>query len=292
MQSVQNLLRDGIRRLEAKGVPSPRLDAELLLAHVLHLDRLDLYAHPERAPTLEERTRWEEALARREEREPLPYIRGEVEFYGRPFRVGPAALIPRPETEVLVEAVAARVPPNATILDVGTGSGCIALALALTLPEAQVIGLDPSPDALALARENASALGLTDRLLWMQASWQEFMADSSNLGMGSVRLPLDAIAVNPPYIPTAEVDRLEPELCLYEPRLALDGGPDGLCLIRPLVQEGWQVLRPGGILAMEMAMGQDTTVLSLVSTVPEWTDIAVLPDLAGIPRVLIARRAA
>jgi release factor glutamine methyltransferase len=311
MCSTRELLSEGIRRLEAAGVPTPRLDAELLLAQALGVRRLDLHAHPERVPEPEEAARWEVLLTRRRAREPLPYIRGEVEFYGLPFRVGPSVLIPRPETEILVEAVARRMPPNAVILDVGTGSGCIALALAHTLPTARIYGLDPSESALALAEENASALGLQTQVTWIRGTWQDrcwvLGAGCSVLSEEAARrksgvpssppstqhpapsTAFHAIVANPPYIPSAEVDRLEPELRLYEPRLALDGGPDGLCLIRSLLEEGWRLLKPGGVLALEMALGQDETVRDLAASVPEWREVSVLPDLAGIPRVLLVQ---
>jgi release factor glutamine methyltransferase len=281
VETVRSALRRGADTLGEAGVETPRLDAELLLAHVLGVRRLDLFAHPERRLAPDERARWRAFLERRVRREPLPYIVESVEFFGLTVRVGPAVLIPRPETEGLVEAVlehpvvaGAEAP---TILDVGTGSGCIALALAPRSQAARIVALDPSPAALALARENAAALGLGLRVEWVEGRWPH---------PGRY----DAIVANPPYIPSRDVERLAPELKAHEPRLALDGGLDGLALIRPLIEEAPDRLSSGGLLAMEMAAGQSETVLALARAVPAWEHVAVRPDLAGIPRVLLATR--
>jgi release factor glutamine methyltransferase len=280
MSTVREHLCHGIAALEGAGVETPRLDAELLLADALGVRRIDLYAHPERLLDGTEVERWSERLDRRLRREPLSYITGRVEFFGLPFRAGPAALIPRPETEVLVEALLARLPDDAWVLDVGTGTGCIALALAHRLPQARVVALEPSAAALALARENAAALGLSERVRWVRGWFPEDVVGA-----------LDAIAANPPYIPTAEVEALAPELREYEPRRALDGGADGLDVIRSLIGQGPRLLRPGGILAMEMAAGQAEVVRELAAERGDWRDVEILPDLAGIPRVLVARTA-
>jgi release factor glutamine methyltransferase len=279
-ETVQIALQRGVARLAAAGVETPRLDAELLLAYSLGARRLDLYAYPERLLLPEERSRWEALVARRARREPLPYIIEEIEFFGLSFRVGPGVLIPRPETELLVEAVleyAAGCPAHPAILDVGTGSGCIALALASRLPQARIVALDPSPAALALARENGERLGLVGRVQWIAGAWPR-----------SERY--DVIAANPPYIPSGELQNLAPELKEHEPQIALDGGPDGLDLIRPLLAEAPERLTPGGLLAMEMAAGQGETVLALARAVAEWERLQIRPDLAGIPRVLLATR--
>jgi release factor glutamine methyltransferase len=300
MGTVREELSRAIPALERAGVDSPRVDAELLLADALGVRRLDLYAHPERALDESQAFRWFAHLSRRLRREPLPYITGQIEFYGLPFRVGPAALIPRPETEVLVEAVATRVPADARILDVGTGTGCIALALAHRLPHARLIGLEPSAAALELARQNAAAIGLSERVIWLQGRLPDNVSPSDRVctsdGTGTWREAhgrasggLDAIVSNPPYIPSAEVEGLAPELREFEPRMALDGGADGLAVICSLVEEGPALLRPGGLLAMEMAAGQSDRVRALVAEPRIWRDVEVLPDLAGIPRVMVAR---
>lgn len=300
MGTVREELSQAIPALERVGVDSPRVDAELLLADALGVRRLDLYAHPERALDESQAFRWSAHLCRRLRREPLPYITGQIEFYGLPFRVGPAALIPRPETEVLVEAVATRVAADARILDVGTGTGCIALALAHRLPHARLIGLEPSTAALELARQNAAALGLSERVIWRHGRFPEDVSRSDRVctsdATGTLREAhggalggLDAIVSNPPYISSVEVEGLAPELREFEPRMALDGGADGLSVIRALVEEGPRLLRPGGLLAMEMAAGQSDRVRALVAELRIWRDVEVLPDLAGIPRVMVAR---
>jgi release factor glutamine methyltransferase len=300
MATVREELCRAIPALERAGVESPRVDAELLLADALGVRRLDLYAHPERALDGSQAFRWSAHLHRRLRREPLPYITGQIEFYGLPFRVGPAALIPRPETEVLVEAVVTRVPADARMLDVGTGTGCIALALAHRLPHAHLIGLEPSAAALELARQNAAALELSQRVTWRQGRFPDDVSRSDWVctavtagrlreAHGGASGGLDAIVSNPPYIPSAEVEGLAPELREFEPRLALDGGADGLALIRALVEGGPRLLRPGGLLAIEMAAGQSDRVRALVAELRIWRDVEVLPDLAGIPRVVVAR---
>lgn len=285
--TVRDALDQAIERLAAAGVETPRVDAELLLAHALGLRRLDLHAYPERRLTPDEAGRWERLLRRREAREPVPYLTGRVEFFGLPFRVGPGALIPRPETEILVEAVLDRAcgaswpEGRPQILDVGTGTGCIALALASRLPTARVVGLEPSPEALAIARENGVALGLQWRVTWVEGRWEQWIAAAELQ---------DLIVANPPYIPSKEVERLAPEQREYEPRLALDGGPDGLALITSLLREAPRRLRPGGLLALEIGAGQSEALVRLACQLPEWRRIEQLPDLAGIPRVLVAWR--
>lgn len=276
-----------IPRLAAAGVDSPRLDAELLLAHVLGKNRTYLFAHVHDPVSPEARAELETLLRRREAREPLPYLLGTWEFMGLPFRVSPAVLIPRPETEGLVEAVAERLLPHAPvrILDVGTGSGCIAVGLAKLLPRAELLALEPSAAAAALARENIAALGVAERVRVQERS---FPLDAD--GRMELGGPLDAVVSNPPYIPSREVDELAPELRLHEPRAALDGGPDGLSLIRPLIAESPALLKPGGLLALEVAMGQAALAVALLRAHPAWAEPEVVPDLAGIPRVVLARR--
>jgi release factor glutamine methyltransferase len=281
-ETVRETLAAAAARLREAGVDGAQVDAELLLAHALSVRRLDLYARPERRLTPKEGARWRALIERRAGREPLPYLTGQVEFFGLPFHVGPGVLIPRPETEVLVEAVLAHsaVGENAApeILDVGTGSGCIALALASRLPAARIVALDPAPEALIIARENAARLGeKTPRVEWVEGRWPHPGC-------------FDAIVANPPYIASADLESLDPEVRDHEPRIALDGGPDGLAVIRPLLEEAPEHLRPGGLLAMEMAAGQSERVLSLVRSVSPWTDVAVREDLARIPRVLLATR--
>lgn len=279
--TIRSLLHDSIRRLQSVGVDTPRLDAELLLAHVLERDRTHLFAHPEAEVEPATAASYAALIARRASREPLPYLLGTWEFMGLPFHVCPGVLIPRPETETLVETAAARLPQDARVLDVGAGSGCISVGLARLLSGARIVALEPSPEALEVARRNVEALGFADRIRVVSGRFPE---DARELR------DLDAIVSNPPYIPSAEVDVLEPELRLHEPRAALDGGTDGLDVLRPLVAIGLELLKPTGLLAVEVAKGQSERVCELLRAHGRWTEPKTLPDLAGIPRVVVSRR--
>jgi release factor glutamine methyltransferase len=279
--TIREALAGAIPRLTAAGVETPRLDAELLLAHVLERGRTHLFAHPEAALADEHAAEFAALLCRREAREPLPYLLGAWEFMGMLFRVEPGVLIPRPETETLVEAAAERLPPRARILDVGAGSGCICAGLARVLPDAEILGLEPSPEALEIARRNIDALGFGDRVRVVAGRFPE---DALELG------PLDALVSNPPYIPSAEVDALAPELRQYEPRGALDGGTDGLDVLGPLTREGARLLKPGGLFAVEVARGQAERVCALLRAAGTWDEPETAADLAGIDRVVLTRK--
>jgi release factor glutamine methyltransferase len=237
-------------------------------------------AHPADALPPEDAARFEGLIRRRERREPLPYLLGYREWMGMRFQVTPAVLIPRPETETLVEDTASRLPADARILDVGAGSGCISIGLAKLLPRSKVTALELSPEAAAVARENIEALA-PSRVALIEGGFPEAALD---LG------PFDALVSNPPYIPTKEVEKLAPELRMHEPRLALDGGVDGLRIIRSLIQDGAEIVAPGGLLALELALGQAGKVGELVRGSGLWCDVDVRQDLAGVDRVLLARR--
>jgi release factor glutamine methyltransferase len=278
--TLREALQQAIPRLEAAGVDSPRLDAELLLTHVLERSRTYLAAYPAQELTSEDAARFKELVARRERREPLPYLLGYWEWLGMRFRVTPAVLIPRPETETLVEETASRLPRDTRILDIGAGSGCISIGLAKLLPGAQVTALELSPEAAAVARENVEAL-VPGRVTLIEGGFPEA---ARNLG------PFEALVSNPPYIPTEEVEGLPPELRLHEPRLALDGGADGLRVVRSLVQDGARLVVAGGLLALELALGQADRVGELVLASGLWEALEIRRDLAGVERVLFARR--
>jgi release factor glutamine methyltransferase len=292
--TAHDALQLAVASLQTAGIDAPRLDAELLLAHVLGTHRIALFAHPERRLTDEEREQFDDALRRRLAREPLPYITGTREFLGLPFRVTPAVLIPRPETEVLVETVADRLTTAHRrdhpfrLLDVGTGSGCIAVGLAHLLPRATVVAVEPSAEALAVARENAAALGVADRMEWLNAPFPEAVAKRER--------EFEAVVSNPPYIPDGEIAELQPEVRDWEPRAALAGGPDGLDLIRALAYHAPRLLRrpeagrSDGLLALEIALGQSVRVRALLRAAGSFQDLEVVPDLAGIPRVCLAWR--
>lgn len=256
-----------------------RLDAELLLLRVLGRDRVWLLTHPEATLNLEQLRQYQSWIARRAQHEPIQYILGEQEFYGLAFHVTPDVLIPRPETEHLVEAALERTPRASTvrICDVGTGSGAIAVALAHTLPLSEVTALDVSAAALAVAQDNATRHGVTARMRFLQSDLLAAVRGES----------YDVIVSNPPYVAESEV--LEPQVRDYEPHSALFSGPTGLEIYQRLIPEACQALLPGGWLLLEIGHGQQQSLAVLLA---EWTDLQFVHDLQGIPRVAIARRPA
>lgn len=272
--------------LQEKGVERGRLDAEHLLAHVLGVKRLQLYLQHDRPLDREELDRFRPLLRRRAEREPLQYIVGHAAFRELELAVDRRVLIPRPETEVLVDEVlawaAAAGRTGLTAVDVGTGSGAIGLALAHEGPFDLVVATDASPDALAVAGQNARAVGLDGRVHLREGSL--FQA----LGAGEA---FDVVVSNPPYIAEAEASALEPEVAGWEPAQALFGGPDGMAVIRALVAGAGAHLAPGGLLAMEVGAGQAGLVVAEVEATGEYEDVRVRRDLAGRERVVLATRA-
>lgn len=220
--------------------------------------------------------------ARRVKREPMAYILGEREFWGLPFKVTPAVLVPRPDTETLIEAALSLMPDRRRpwrILDLGVGSGCLLLTLLKEYPNATGVGVDLSGEALEVARANAEALGLTDRAVWTSGDWRrEGWAD---------RLPgpFDLVVSNPPYVEAETIDRLMPEVARYEPRMALEGGPDGLDAYRAIASAARKLVTPGGSLLVEAGAGQASDIAGILSSI----GLKVLPfwkDLAGIERVV------
>ena len=264
------------------GIGTPRLDAELLIAHVLELDRVRLYMDLDRPLSTAELSALRALVARRRLREPVAYLIGRREFYRRPFAVSPAVLIPRPDTETLVERALALLPPDqpARALDLCTGSGAIAITLAAERPELQVDATDLSPAALELARNNAETLGGTERI-------QFYEGDLFAALPGGARYRL--IAANPPYVPTGELPGLAPEL-RHEPQLALAAGADGLDALRRLCAGVADWLEPGAALLFEVGQGQAPAVLELLGRVPELHALQAHRDLGGIERVVEARR--
>ena len=275
------LLRNAERQLAAAGIDTARLDAEVLLAWALGASRATLYARlgDPVAPSAE--SRFAAAAERRARREPVAYITGTHEFWSLAFTVNSAVLIPRPETERLVEIVcglAARsIRPPAAILDIGTGSGCIAVTLAHEIPGARLTAIDRSSDALAVARRNAMAHAVADRI--------DFAGGDLYAAVAAGQV-FDVIVSNPPYLAPGDV--VAPELA-FEPSSALLAGADGLAVIRRLIAGGREHLRAPGWLVMELGAGQDAIVAGLARAAG-FADVAIEPDLAGIPRVLVARR--
>src|ERR1700761_2958095 len=256
---------------------NPRRDAEVLLAHLLGCDQVALTAHPERILSPAEAGQFERLVRRRLAAEPIQYIIGFQEFFGLPFEVSPAVLIPRPETEHLVESVLERFPrdSDAHIIDVGTGSGAIAVALAHALPGAHVTAIDLSPAALEVARRNARRNGVAERVTLLH----------SDLLAGIDSAEVDAVVSNPPYIAAGEV--LEPQVAEYEPPSALYAGPTGLEIYERLIPQAGRVLKPEGWLMLEIGYGQSAAVAQLLEP---WSEIKFLDDLRGIPRVAVAKR--
>jgi release factor glutamine methyltransferase len=264
-----------------KGIDTPRLDAEVLLSRILEKDRMYLYVHFDQPLEQEELARYRQAVKQRASRQPVAYITGHKEFMGLDFVVNPAVLIPRPDTEVLVEVAlksltAPGVPATPHILDVGTGSGALIISVLHKLPEARGVAVDISPSALEVAAVNAACQGVDNRLTLV----------TSDLFSALGEQRFFAILSNPPYIPAAEISSLEPEV-RCEPRLALDGGPDGLDCYRRLLAECPKYLQPGGFLALEVGSGQAQPVAALATAVPGLEVTAIHKDYAGIDRVLI-----
>jgi len=270
------VLRGAETYLAERGVENPRLNAEHLLAHALGLKRMELYLQFDRQLTESERAPLRETVKRRGAREPLQHILGTAEFHGRTFACDKRALIPRPETEQLVEIALEIVKGKASpqILDIGTGSGVIAITLALEFTAAEVHAIDLSTDALALAAANAERHELTDRMRFHQADL---------LPPGEIKF--DLIVANLPYIPADEITSLSPEV-RHDPLAALDGGPDGLDLIRRLIDTAPERLTPGGALLLEIGAGQADAVNTLLAD-RKFRDISVRSDYQTIPRFAV-----
>jgi release factor glutamine methyltransferase len=291
MATVEGLLRDAVERIRAAGSDSPGLDAELLLAGVLGIDRMGILAHPE-APVGEgAAAHFEEAVTRREAGEPVAYIRGIREFLGLAFAIDRRALIPRPETEQLVEVAATEIgrrltgtprmvgAPPIRVIDVGTGSGAIAVALAVRLrqrrmlEEVDILAVDIAGNALDLARENAVSHAVGDRVRFAPADL-----------VPAAEAPFDLVLANLPYVATTVLDGLGAGFA-FEPRQALDGGPDGLAVVGRLVALLPEVLAEGGLALLEIGADQADAVLALGAGLPGRWATSIEPDLAGLPRI-------
>lgn len=258
-------------------------DAELLLLHVLELDRAVLLAYPTRALTDHQLGRYQATIARRLTNEPIQYITGQQEFFGLALKVTPATLIPRPETEHLVEAVLHSLPVNEPlrILDVGTGTGAIALALAAHLPLAQVTAVDLSTEALEVARDNATTHHLEGRVDFLLSDLLDGLAAKDQIDA------FDAIVSNPPYIPESDRAELHPQVRDFEPTQALFAGSRGLDIYRRLIPQAYAALKPGGLLALEIGHGQRDELAILLKN---WNKVAFMDDLQQIPRVALGQK--
>jgi release factor glutamine methyltransferase len=275
-------LAQGMARLRNEGVESPRLDAELILAHVLGVNRAAVLARPDRRLTPKQLTQFRGLINRRGAREPLAYVVGQREFYGLEFAVNRHVLVPRPETELLVERalwLARQRPPVLEIADVGAGSGAIAVTLAVHLSQATIYALDESEQALAVTAQNARRHGVSERLRCLPGDLLEPLA-GRQVGL---------ITANLPYVTTAEWEQLAPEIRDYEPRAALDGGPDGLSLIHRLLATAGGYLAAGGALLLEIGAGQGPAVSRLARTAIPQAAVNLYQDYAGLDRILEIR---
>jgi release factor glutamine methyltransferase len=257
-----------------------RRDAELLLLHHLGITRAQLLADPTRELTATQLATYEAAITRRLANEPIQYITGHQEFYGLSFQVTPAVLIPRPETELLVEAVLKHLAGSSDparplrIADIGTGSGILAITLAHHLPNAEITAIDISAEALAIARHNAETHHVAHRIHFLQS---DLLTTTTG--------PFDAIVSNPPYVPTTDRQTLHPQVRDHEPATALFAGPTGLDIYTRLIPQAHAALTPGGLLALEIGHGQSEAIRQFLTA---WQDITILNDLQHIPRTAIA----
>jgi release factor glutamine methyltransferase len=298
--SLRDALRDAIARFESEHIPSPALAAELLLMHTLGRDRTWLYSHPEQQLDAAACQKYFSLIARRASGVPTQHLTGHQEFWGLDFEVTPDVLIPRPETEHVIEGTLQRLgaaaggaaaPRDAElrIADVGTGSGCIAVALAHELPNAQLVATDISAAALEVARRNAARNAVAARIDFVECNLLDALLHESRITNHESRL-LHAIVSNPPYIARSDAATLAREVREHEPESALFGGEMGTEMYAPLIAQAAMLLKPGGILVLELGYNSAEHVSRLLDAA-EWSDVAITDDLAGIKRVASARRA-
>ena len=281
--TIQALLKWTADFLRGKGIESARLESEVLLAHVLKCPRIELIARSQEQPADADRSTFRELIKRRVDGWPVAYLVGVKEFYLLKFEVSPAVLIPRPETETLVLEALRLLKPLTTpsVLDLGTGSGCIAISIAHQKKDARVAAVDVSPDALDVARRNAAINGVADRIAFTQGDL--FAAVPAGAAF-------DLVASNPPYVTPGELATLAPDVRDHEPRLALDGGPDGLAFYRRIAAGVGAFVKPGGWLLVEIGETQDEAVRALLAERAELDVGPTLKDAAGRPRVVRAKK--
>lgn len=285
---IKNILNKACGLLRNADTGTPALDAELILCHILGKDREFLYANGDFEVDEKRSAEFFEAVRKRQKGMPVQYITGRQEFMSLEFSVNPSVLIPRPDTEILVEHVVeafeAGMPEDITVLDIGTGSGCIAVSLAYYIKNCRVYAMDVSSDALQVAEENARHNGVRDRIRFIE--WDIFngLRDCPECR----GLLFDAVVSNPPYIPSGDIPRLNPGVRDYEPCRALDGGCDGLMFFRRIIESAPGVLKEGGLLALEVGCGQSSDVTEICRAYRCYRDIGIRKDLNGIDRVVSA----
>jgi release factor glutamine methyltransferase len=279
--TIGDLLREAAPRLAAAGIDGARRETRLLLEAACQVPVATQIAFPEREIDGSGLERFRTLVARRTRREPMAHILGRREFWSLSFKVTADTLDPRPDSETLVQAVLAQTPDRSAplrLLDFGTGTGCLLLALLHELPEATGLGVDASGTALAVAQENATALGLASRASFRQGDWD-----------GGIAPAFDVVVSNPPYIPSGEIAALQPEVAAFEPRLALDGGPDGLASYRRLAPAAERLLAKDGLAAFEVGLGQADSVAG-IGQAARLRHIATAGDLAAVPRCVLFRK--
>jgi release factor glutamine methyltransferase len=301
---IRAALKEGMARLRAARIPSHTLAAELLLMHTLGRDRTWIYTHHESVVDFATIEKYFALVARRIAGEPTQYLTGRQEFWGLQFQVNPAVLIPRPETEHVVEVALERLGPRGIkirldtgapsapllVADVGTGSGCLAVALAYELPHAKILAMDISAEALAVARRNAEQNHAADRVHFLQTNLLDAFCIRSTNERDESRI-FDLIVSNPPYVALDDAASLPREVLEHEPHAALFGGRTGVELYARLIQQARGLLRERGFLVLELGYNCADHVLKIVREQPEWVNVSITNDLAGIPRVLAAERA-
>jgi len=278
--SCKDALEWTVAYLESKGDESPRRSAEWLLSAATGLSRVEVYAYHDRPLSQEERTRYRSLIERRAQGMPLQYVTGEMPFRHLVMHVEPGVFIPRPETEILVDAVLERVGEDATVVDLCTGSGCVAVSVAYEHARVRVQATDASEVAVEAARRNALYAGVAERV-------QVFHGDLFSPLSADLHGHVDAVVSNPPYIPSADIPDLPAEVLGFEPHLALDGGPDGLDIARRIWDEARSWLRPGGLIALELDEGR--VAAAAEELLGNYTEVEVLRDLAGKDRIVVAR---
>lgn len=280
MSDINQEIKEAISSLTQAGIDTSQLDAELLMAYALHTTRIYIISHPNQLPSDEEIQQFRQMIARRTKREPLAYITGEREFWKLSFDIVPGVLVPRPETEILVETVLSQLRglDSPIMAEIGAGSGCIAISLAMEVPDAFIYATEDDPVALEVAGRNALKHRVSERVKIMEGN----LLDPLQFDL---HCKLDAVISNPPYIPSGEIDSLQPEVAKYEPRGALDGGPDGMVYHRRILDAAREWLKPGGWVHMEIGIGQAAEVVDYAYKHGYWK-ARITKDLAGIERII------
>jgi release factor glutamine methyltransferase len=282
LSTLVSAWKEARARLQAAGVDGPVIDARLLVEAAAGVGRVDIITDPHRELTDAQVTALDDYVTRRERREPISHILGVRGFWKIMLRVTPDVLTPRPDTESLLDVILPAIPMDrpTTVLDLGVGSGAILLAILAERPAARGLGIDVSSEALAVARENAANLGLAGRVALLRGDWAAGLAGES----------FDIVVANPPYVATSDIEGLAPEVRDHEPRLALDGGADGLDAYRTIAPQILAVLRPGGMFAVEIGLGQSEAVETLFRRAGA-IDVVTHDDLTARPRVVRGKKA-